>query len=188
MNKKLGEIEVRKLFQEYNFLLVDEEYKNEIIDTERDIFLGKVKEICGDKLNQDQEPPPPTNDINKDKFNLPEVDESTMVRIKKLYREIVKITHPDRTGNKEYIELYIQSTKAMEEYNLFVIYDICNKLDILYSLEDEEKIILKVKIQKKKDKLKNIENSFIWLYFHASNEEEKQKIIQMFIEKHGNKF
>lgn len=187
MNKKLGEIEVRKLFQEYNFLLIDEEYKNEIINAERDIFLNKVKEICGNNLKQDQDSPP-VNDVNINKLDLPEVDKSTMGRIKKLYREIVKITHPDRTDNEGYVEFYRQATKAMEEYNLFIIYDICNKLNILYSLDDEEKYILKVKINDKKQQLKNIENSFIWLYFHAKDEEEKNRIIQMFIEKHGGKF
>ena len=51
----------------------------------------------------------------------------------------------------------------------------------------EDKEILKVKIDKKKDKLKNIEGSFIWLYAHAKTEQEKQFLINQFAEKHGSK-
>ena len=42
-------------------------------------------------------------------------------------------------------------------------------------------------IDKKKDKLKNIEGSFIWLYAHAKTEQEKQFLINQFAEKHGSK-
>ena len=95
MNKRLEQLEVKKLLQEYSFLLLDEEYKHEIIDNNREEFLNKVREARGDTP-----PPPPTESQEKpkkDKIDPNTVDKSTKDKVKKLYREIAKVTHPDKS-------------------------------------------------------------------------------------------
>ena len=42
MGNKLKELEIKKLIQEYNFLLTDDEYKKEIIQENRPVFMEKV--------------------------------------------------------------------------------------------------------------------------------------------------
>lgn len=184
MNKRLEELEVKKLLQEYNFLLLDEEYKHEVIDNNKEEFLSKIRESRGDT------PPPtpqnPQEKIKKDQIDPNLIDKSTKDKVKKLYREIAKITHPDKAKTDEHIELYMQATIAAEGFDLFVLYEICSKLNISHSIDGEDKDILKIRINKKRDELKSIENSFIWLYAHAANDEEKQKLIDHFINKHGN--
>jgi hypothetical protein len=184
MNKRLEQLEVKKLLQEYSFLLLDEEYKHEIIDNNREEFLNKVREARGDTP-----PPPPTESqekTKKDKIDPNSVDKSTKDKVKKLYREIAKVTHPDKAKTDEHTELYMQATVAAEEFDLFVLYEICSKLNISHSIDGEDKDILKIRINKKRDELKSIESSFIWLYTHAQTDEEKQKLIDHFVNKHGN--
>ena len=185
MNKRLEQLEVKKLLQEYSFLLLDEEYKHEVIDNNREEFLNKVREARGDN----PPPPPPTEPQEKpqkDKIDPNTVDKSTKDKVKKLYREIAKITHPDKAKTDEHTELYMQATDAAEGFDLFVLYEICSKLNISHSIDGEDKDILKIRINKKRDELKSIESSFIWLYTHAQTDEEKQKLIDHFVNKHGN--
>lgn len=187
MNKKLEQLEIQKLLQEYSFLLTDEEYKNEVIDANKAEFLNKVREAGGNLIN---DAPPPPNDApppKKEKIDPTTVDPSTREKVKKLYREIAKITHPDRVNSEELVELYMRATDAAEEFDLFALFEICSKLNIEHQVEGEDREILKVKIDNKKQKLKNIESSFIWLYSHAKTQDEKQFLINQFVEKHGNK-
>ena len=187
MNKKLEQLEIQKLLQEYSFLLIDEEYKNEVIDANKTEFLNKVREAGGSLVNENPPSPEDTPALKKEKIDPSTVDPSTREKVKKLYREIAKITHPDKVSSEELVELYMRATIAAEEFDLFTLFEICSKLNIEHSVEGEDKEILKVKINKKKEKLKNVEGSFIWLYSHAKTEEEKQFLINQFVEKHGNK-
>ena len=185
MNKRLEQLEVKKLLQEYSFLLLDEEYKHEIIDNNREEFLNKIREAQGDT----PPPPPPAESQEKpkkDKIDPNTVDKSTKDKVKKLYREIAKITHPDKAKTDEHTELYMQATRASEEFDLYTLYEICSQLNISHSIDSGDKDILKIRINEKKDKLKNIENSFIWLYAHAATDEAKQKLVDQFVNKHGN--
>jgi hypothetical protein len=50
-----------------------------------------------------------------------------------------------------------------------------------------DKDILKQRILHKKEELKAIEASFIWLYAHAPSEEHRKKLIDQFVNKHGKK-
>lgn len=187
MSKKLEQLEIQKLLQEYSFLLTDEEYKNEVIDANKTEFLNKVREAGGNLVNENPPPPEDTPPPKKEKIDPSTVDPSTREKVKKLYREIAKITHPDRVNSEELVELYMRATEAAEEFDLFTLFEICSRLNIEHSVEGEDKEILKVKINKKKEKLKNIEGSFIWLYAHSKTQEEKQFLINQFVEKHGNK-
>ena len=57
MSDKLFELQIKKLLQEYKLLLLDEEYKNELIGLNRAEFL---KEICrkGGFTQEPEEPKP----------------------------------------------------------------------------------------------------------------------------------
>jgi hypothetical protein len=181
MSKKLEQLELQKLFQEYNYLVLDDQYKKELISETQPEFLTKVSELRKDPPQQT----PPSPPKEKEKKDLP-ITPELKNKVKKLYREIAKVTHPDKVDSKEYEELYIRATKASEEYNLFELYDICSELGILYSMELEDKDILRIRINEKRDELKKIESSFIWLYINAKNEEEKEKLIQLFIDQTSN--
>jgi hypothetical protein len=46
-------------------------------------------------------------------------------KIRKLYRDIVKVTHPDKVDNKSLNDIYIESTKCYDENDKIGIYKIC---------------------------------------------------------------
>jgi hypothetical protein len=185
MNQKIQHLEVKKLLQEYSFLLIDEQYKQEVIAVNKEEFLTRVREANGSP-----EPVPVAADATKPekrRIDPNSVDKSTRNKIKQLYREIAKRTHPDRCADTSLHELYVEATEAAEEFDLFALYEICNRLDITHSVDAEDKDILKQRIMHKREELKAIEASFIWLYAHAPNEEYRTKLVEQFVTKHGKK-
>jgi hypothetical protein len=185
MNQKLQHLEVKKLLQEYSFLMLDEQYKQEVIAANKEEFLTRVREANG---TPEPEPEPGNaTKPEKPRIDPNTVDKSTKDKVKRLYREIAKRTHPDRCDDATLHELYVQATEAADEFDLFALYELCSRLDIQHSIDPEDKDILKQRIMHKKEELKAIEASFIWLYAHAPTEEHRIILIEQFINKHGKK-
>lgn len=192
MSDKIFELQIKKLLQEYKLLLLDEEYKNELIDLNRPEFL---KEICRKGGFEPEEPKPPLEEEPKDIPDEPlqeeEEDEKTSLikeGMKKLYRQIVKLTHPDKTmhknNRKELSELYIRSKKAMASMDVYELLTICDRLDIEYRIDINQKDILEENLDKKKSQLKSLESSFIWLWISAKTDADKESIVDLFVQKH----
>jgi hypothetical protein len=190
MNDKLEQLTIKKLLKEYSFLVLDDEYKKEVISTGKSEFMKMVYDIKGDNP-----PSSPLTDISgeigkilkKPKIDPSTIDPKVRKKIKKLYREIAKLTHPDKTNSIYYVELYTQATCAMEEFDLMALYNICDTLNISYTLGREDKDILKEHIKNKKEELLGIENSFIWIFMHEEDNIKREQLVKLFIEKHGNK-
>lgn len=196
MNNRLLELEIQKILQEYKLLLIDEEYKNEMISINKGDFLKEINKKGGF-------PPEPEVPVipkeEEDKVEeASEVEEEDLVvdekttfikeGMKKLYRQIVKLTHPDKTmhknNKKELSDLYIRSKKAMASMDVYELLTICDRLDIKYNIDINQKDILEENLLKKKEQLKSLEVSFIWLWIKAATDIEKESIVDLFIQKH----
>jgi hypothetical protein len=183
MTDKLKELEIKKLIQEYNFLISDDSFKQELIGTNKQNFLEIISkkrvEINPDYKNESENTP----QEKKKEDVLNTVDEDVKNKVKKIYREIVKKTHPDITNSEDMIELYMRATEAQDNYNLFELYLISSTLNIPIVLDENDFNVLNELINNKKRNLKSIEASFIWLWIHSKTDEEKDSIVKLFIEK-----
>jgi hypothetical protein len=189
MDEKLVDLQINKLIQEYSFLKSDEELKKELINTKQKDFLDSVNSKLDELNPQDSNHEPKTKQEPKSKKIEPKIDisgisENTKIRIKKIYRNIVKVTHPDRVDSDELKELYMEATEAYEAYNIFELCFISKKLNIKVKLSLEETKTLNDLIDSKKDEIKKIESSFIWLWLITPNENDKNELVDRFIEKH----
>jgi len=195
MNDRLLELEIKKILQEYKLLLIDEEYKNEMIAINKVDFLKEINKKGGFP----PEPEVPNIPEEEQADNIDDVveeedlvvdEKTTFIKegMKKLYRQIVKLTHPDKTmhknNKKELSDLYIRSKKAMASMDVYELLTICDKLDIKYNIDINQKDILEENLLKKKEQLKSLEVSFIWLWIKAKDDVEKESIVDLFIQKH----
>lgn len=226
MNEKVEKLEIKRLIQEYNFLLLDDEYKQEVISENKIEFLSKIQKLKqelgliydyeqeaeseNEKNEREQEEKGGKQESElkdeeekgqdgkeqdgkenkkskKPKIDPNSVNQTTKDKIKKLYREIVKRTHPDKTNSEKLINLYLKATTAVDEYNLFELFIICIELDIEIEIDNEDKETLMTLVNMKKSELRNIELSFIWLYANSKTEEEKNNLVELFVKKHGTK-
>ena len=188
MKEKLKKLEIKKIFKEYSLLLADDEYKKEVVSEHRSEFLTQI-ETKKKELGIKPEEPKVENIESSDKATetkktIIDLDENTKKKLKKIYKEIVKKTHPDKIDSERYLEIYITSKKAFEENNIIDLYSICTDLEINFEYDDTDIQSMLSIINSKKSKLKNLESSYLWLWVHSPNESEKEKIINLFIETH----
>ena len=146
--------------------------------------VGEVKKKLDikpnlDKINEFAKNQEIENEENRLKSE--NVSESTKNKIKKIYREIVKLTHPDKINSDNYLEVYHRATKHSNQFNILGLFQICVELNIPIELDMEDIDVLNFLIKQKKDDIKKIDSSFIWLWVSGINEEEKDKIVENFV-------
>lgn len=109
------------------------------------------------------------------------VTENVSIKLKKLYREIVKLTHPDKVKKKKMNDIYIKATDCYNLNDKIGIYKICSDLDIYYEIEVEDGDFISTKIDLYKKKIGFMESTFTWRWYRTENETEKNQILINYI-------
>jgi hypothetical protein len=178
---RIKNLKLKKILSEYSFILNDSEYKSELIDLNRPEFLStvsKVVEESGLKSKND--------DIDLEKKSLEkkvkdsELSKSSKSSLKKMFRNIVKVTHPDKTGNEDFLDIYTMAKEAYDSNDFLLICSISNNLNLEVIVEDHDlDLILKLMNDKKKE-IETLEKSWMWVWLNASSEEEKNTIVNSY--------
>jgi len=182
MSDKLKQLEIKKLLTEYDYLIIDEEMKQEIIDEYKPGFMENLGEQFNDEEKEEEQEPqkqPEKKELEK-LIKDEDLSDDTKKRMKKMFREIMKKTHPDKVKSEELIEIYIKSKEAYDTNNLLELSYNANKLKISIELSELEIEILKDLIKFKKEKLETIEKSWLWMWYKASTETEKDNVIKLY--------
>ena len=177
MNDKIKKLQIQKVIQEYNLLITDYELKNNMVEEYREEFLKET--FTEDKTNnQNTDNTPKKEEV---KIKSEEISKETKDKIKKIYREIVKQTHPDKVDSEVLNNYYLDATRAYELNDVLELYIICEKLDIDVKISELELELFDKLIEIKRNEIKRIEDSFIWVWINAKTEEQKQEIVDRFI-------
>lgn len=196
----LQKLESKRLLKELEFYESDYEYKSELVNHVETTFIQSVneylddhptlKDVFDDKINKRIE-----DTINKTILDSEFIEQDVFVendevvskeenpKMRKLYREIVKQTHPDKVKNEKLNNLYIEASKSYDNEDLFNIYSICDDLGISYELDENENYILKDKIKYLQDKINFIQSTFTWQWYYTEEENEKNNIIKEYVKK-----
>jgi len=192
MSDKLKQLEIKKLLTEYDYLVIDEEIKTEVVNEYLPKFTEEINEFTNKiegKKEEEKKEVKKGIDVNNGKPKEKEIKKviedddlpkETKDRIKKLFREIVKKTHPDKTKSEDLIDIYIKSKEAYESNDILKLAYYANKVDINVELSDMEIQLLNDLIIYKKEELSEIEKSWLWKWYKANTETEKDMIIKMF--------
>lgn len=195
---KLRNIHLKKLLKELEYVELELEYRAELV---QEVDLNFTKQIS-DFLEEN----PTIKEVYEQKNNLrlqnaidSKIDESSTseslfsedeestdllpvsTKVKKLYREIVKVTHPDLINKKNLNEIYISATKYYNLNDKIGIYKICSELNIDYDIDDEDEVEISIKINELKNKISFLESTWAWKWFNTENEKEKNQIMIDFI-------
>lgn len=214
-----SDLYMKKLFSELEFLKVDLDYKNQMMDKYKTDFNEHVLKFLEQHQDIKKEydeilnyPPEniekfePTEDQKIEQENRQkEIEEAAQESefaenlekrtftedfdIKRIYREVVKMTHPDKLKNKDENEqivlkkLYLEATDAYHKQNLYEIVRIAILLRIdIGDLSDENIDRLIEELKKFKIDIKVIESSMVWKYFEElADEGQRQFMIKQFI-------
>lgn len=198
---KLKKLELNKLISELEFIRSDYEYKTEVIQKADKEFIESVnhivdshpelKKIYDQKFQKVYQEKVKINvqenvDIDlepelESEINIEEIQtQHKDPKLKNIYRNIVKKTHPDKIDDNKLNEIYLQSTKFYEQNDLLSLYRICDKLNINYDLEENDYFLLQSKISELREKVKFLESTFTWMWIN-SQESQKEDIVLSFV-------
>jgi hypothetical protein len=213
---KIKQLEIKKLLRELDFIESDFIYKNELVQEADNSFIRSVndllikhpdlKDIFDKKINSKIEnvfkkrqeiikgiTESDEKEISLDEFIDEIVEQTSFVeveievsKIKKLYREIVKRTHPDKVSNKKLNELYLKSTFFYEANDIAGIYSICDELDLDYEVDEKDNKMIVDKINSLKSRITFMESTITWKWFHSEDEKEKEQLVLRYIENQLN--
>lgn len=192
MGDKLKQLEIKKLLLEYSYLLTDEELKDEIIDEYQpqfmESFLEKTSEVKEDKekpkSKKEEEPKPKEKQPIKKKIEDELLSDETKKRLKTMFREIMKKTHPDKVNSEDLVHFYVLAKEAYEENNIVQLAFVAQQINVDVDLGDEEIDFIKQLIKEKQNEVKGKETSWLWLWYKAEGQEELQeKIMNTYVNK-----
>jgi hypothetical protein len=191
-------LEIKKLFKELDYVQSDFEYRSEIISDADTNFLNGVnnfldghpelKELYESKVNErvnqfihteSYEPIKQTED-DYEEFEIVLDDKSP--KVKKLYREIVKITHPDKSDKKSHNDIYIKATEYYDMNDKIGMYQICYQLGLENRIEYDDKIEIENKIDNLKSKILFLTNTLSYKWHISNDINIKNKLLLSFIE------
>ena len=190
---RLKSLEFQRLIKELQFIESDYLYQSEIIRESNNVFLDSVETILDtypelrsiykDRISNtfinSSKIEPNIDDIELDVLIIkPTIDSD----VKKIYRKIVKSTHPDKIKNTKLNELYLEATSAYETNDLVTLYKVSSELMIEFEWSESILEQVKDKIINYKSQISFLESTYTFKWLKSSSEDDKLKIILSFIE------
>jgi hypothetical protein len=187
---RLKLLEVQRLLKELEFVESDYLFQSEILKQSEPQFFESVNFILDDNpdLKTIWEDKSNKLKVTNTKSNIEIDDLSSDTKsvvgqdFKKIYREIVKNTHPDRIKNTKLNDLYIQATTAYEINDIVELLKVSNNLMIEVDWSDEILLKVRERIQILKKQIIFLESTFTFKWLKCSDEKQKNKILIDFIE------
>jgi len=193
-------LELNRLMKELDFIDSDLIYKTSLLKKADEGFISNVnnvldtfpdlKRIIDEKNNQrfanlntqviSNIPIEEPIDITTSEELV--ITDNKPTKLKSLYRQIAKSTHPDKNDQDNLKEVYILAQKAYESNDLIQILSICDSLKISYEVTMEEFSMIKEEIDIKKKRINFLESTYTWKWFQEPQEDEKNRIILHYLE------
>jgi len=207
--EKIKSLRIKKILKELDYIQSDFDWRNEVVSEADETFMEninkfleknpEIKELYDNKVTEkiensikkkiEENEAERNRDIEGEKSRKYEdvyekkgKDEKNISpKLKRLYREIVKLTHPDRVKKKKLNDLYIEATNYYNDDDKIGIYKICSELEIEYEIDDNDELLILDKIETLKKRINFLESTFTWKWFNCKEKIEKNQIIINFI-------
>ena len=195
---KLHQLEVRRLLKELDYIKSDFDYKNEIVFEADNSFMRSLnefleknivlKEMFDKKVNSGIDDlirhrsfESVIESVSDEESEMAIVEKIVDEKLRKIYRNIAKKTHPDKISDVRLNDIYIMASKMYDTNDVMGIYSICDQLGIPYDLSIEDGEILKSQISMMKERVGFMESTFTWKWYHTDDEKEKSRILVEYI-------
>ena len=171
-NPELKDLYDKKITEKINETIKKRSEEDKEPEDESD--SEEIGEDVSDNIREDER-------IEEDKQEEEENKEIVSHKLKKIYREIVKLTHPDIVKKKHLNELYIEATMYYDNNDKIGIYKICSQLEIEYEIEEDDEEYISTKIDSLRKKIGFLESTFTWKWYKTEGEEERNQILINYI-------
>tara|TARA_B100000927_G_scaffold98960_1_gene80063 strand:+ start:3634 stop:4263 length:630 start_codon:yes stop_codon:yes gene_type:complete len=202
MSDKLKPLEIKKLLNFYESLLIEEEDIQSIIEDNKLEFQSEVKKLMGENessnelkndnldINKDIkeikgcdniEEKDIKEEINKEDSHVNESTKSPINKtLKNIFREIVKKTHPDKTNSEELIDIYIKSKELYDKEDFLGLIYNCKILNIKPDLTLDDVKSINKSLNNKREEIYKLKKTWVYIWATSENKKEKESKIKMF--------
>jgi hypothetical protein len=178
-------LELKKIIFQISYLNAEQNeilYKCDSIDQE---ISDYIKQNYPEQYKEFVKP----NEITTESITEKDNDNDSQLKcqnkdIKKLYRKIVELTHPDKAEDQE--DIFREATRAYKEENLAMLLEIASELRIKISeLSDESMELVEENIQDLQIKVDELKQSTAWVWYNCKSSEEKDMLARMILSYKG---
>ena len=193
--------------KDYNNLLLKVKYLYAKIDYQQEVFQQAkldfeeyAKKFCEENGIEIEVPEMDNKttdvDIRRDDidFSIDDIGEQS-AHIKKLFRKIAIMTHPDKlTKLDDYererkTELFLKAREAAEAGKWFALVETAKTLGIKTPNPDEEQVsLLKNESENVDKEIKNIEASYAWVMYNLETDEQRKLLMTNYLKVLGVHF
>jgi hypothetical protein len=200
---KLKSLQVKRLLKELDYIESELEYRHELVSEADNQFMiyisefleenpelkklytsridARVEQIINKKIEKSSAELGDNSSVSQEIEKNSENQIIVPSKIKSLYREIVKLTHPDIIKRKNMNDIYINATKYYTLNDKVGIFKICDELNIDYDLDDEDVVEISDKINLTKEKLFFLESTLTWKWFNTDDDLQRKIIMVDYI-------
>ena len=188
------------LFLKVKYLYAKIDYQQEVFQQAKMDFEEYARKFC-EENGIEIEIPEMNNettdvDIRRDNIDFAIQDvETQSIHIKKLFRKIAIMTHPDKLTKLDDFErerktkLFLKAREAAEAGKWFALVDTAKALGIETPKPDEEQVDLLQNESESVDKdIKNIEASYAWVMYNLETDEQRKLLMTTYLKVLGVHF
>lgn len=200
---RLSQLQAKKMMKELEYLNSELDWKNEIISEADGKFMNNVNDfldqhpdlkeefdrvmdrrmaetvrIATERANMSEQVAEHEN-ISEDVHTVVAKEENP--KVKKIYREIVKKTHPDKVDDPKLNQLYIDACKFYDGGDLFSLYSLYGQLGLDYDVDEEDLEELSSRIEQVRERIGIIEAATTWVWYNADDEAFRNNIIVKYV-------
>lgn len=183
----MQELENIKLIRELNYLKSEFEYKSSLVEMYNIDFRNWVDKILNinSELKDIFEQNTQESKVGSISNSEEESDEVTVEsdKLKSFYRQIVKLTHPDRIQGDSLNLIYNEANIAFKNGDSLEMLLICDRLGLPYQIDDEEKELLKSEISDLRNKIIMLESTYPYQWAIKEDDDAKNVIALNYIKK-----
>lgn len=147
-------------------------------DEIREIEINEAKADREDEILEVDQTQPVEEEPCQEDETIENIDAT---KLKKLYREIVKLTHPDKVANKKFNDLYIRGTSFYDKNDIAGLYSICDELNIEYEVDEADNQLISDKIGTLKERIGFMQSTYTWKWFYSKDQQEKDNVVVAYI-------
>ncbi len=162
----------------YDRTLTGENQKDSPIIEEENITSGR-SDNKQDQVSEEFEDSSPDQEFKKEEKNT---------NLKQLFKKIAREVHPDKLARSSEFErkyktsLFEKARNALQEDDYYAIVQVAEELDIEPPAPTKEQIeIMKSTNSSLEGKIRDIENSYVWSWFHG-DDKKKKSLMESWIE------
>jgi hypothetical protein len=184
----IQELENVKLIREFNYLKSEFEYKSSLVELYNIDFRNWVDKILNINLElKDIFEKNNSEIIEKSEYENNKVDDEQIEvgsdKLKNFYRQIVKLTHPDRLKGDSFNLIYNEANIAFKNNNPLDMLLLCDRLGLSYDLDEEEKQMLRKEISDLRNKIIMLESTYPYQWAIKDDDDAKNMIALNYIKK-----